>query len=182
MPRISSFFGIVISMYWNEGAQVITLRIGAIVLLARNRAPTPTTAAPRIRRHGRACRSALVDVAAVSERDHNDEQHVILDRVDHPVITYAYPPRRPSAQWPGSWRAWIFSQQRDHRSNAAGDGRIELTERPHGGRAQLDRVPGHSQPRSALACSQGMFGPSSVMAASNASASSASCSAATSRA
>lgn len=66
------------------------------------------SALPRIRHCGCGCgsfhasgvepyRSSFVDVSTVAECDHDDEQHVIFDRVDDAVVTDAHPPCRASA-------------------------------------------------------------------------------------
>ena len=52
---------------------------------------------------------SLVDIATVPKRDYDYEKHVIFDRVDDPIVAYAYPPCWTATQGPGSWRTGILS-------------------------------------------------------------------------
>lgn len=122
----------------------------------------------------------VVDVASVAERDHHHEEHVVLDRVEDAVVADADAETGPASKGTGSRRAGVLRQQRDSSLDAMPDRWVELAKGSRGRRAQLDTVPAQTHPRSALACSQGMFGPSSAIAASKAATSSASSSAATS--
>lgn len=94
--------------------------------------------------------SAVVDVASVPERHDDDKEDIVFDRVDDAVVANPDSQPRPSAQRPRSWGTGVLGQQSDGALNATSDGRVELLERPEGGRAKLDAV-GHVQPRSALA-------------------------------
>jgi hypothetical protein len=62
----------------------------------------------------------------VPERDYDYEKHVIVDRVDDPIVAYAYPPCWTATQGPGSWRAGILSKQRDRSLYSPGDLWIEF--------------------------------------------------------
>ncbi len=124
--------------------------------------------------------SALVDLAAVPERDNDHQEHVIGDGVDDAVVTDTYAEARSALQGAGGRGARVLRQESDHALHAVADRRVEVPERSNGGRPQLDAVVRHTQPRSALTCSQGMLAPSSAIAASNAVTSSESSSAAVS--
>ena len=80
----------------------------------------------------------------------------------------------PPFQGAGGRGARILRQEGNHTLHAATDCWVELAQRSDRRWAQLDAVFAHSQPRSAFACSQGMLGPSSAIATSNAATSSAS--------
>lgn len=122
--------------------------------------------------------SAVVDVAAVPERDDNDEEHVVLNGVDDAIVTD--PNAESWSAFQGSGGRWtrVLRQKCDRALDPATDRRVELAQRSYGRWSQLDPVFAHSQPRSAFTWSQGMFGPSSSIAASNATMSSASSAAA----
>lgn len=108
----------------------------------------------------------------MAEGDDDDEQNVILDAVDDPVVTDAHSQRGPALQRASGGGTWVLREERNCALDAATNRRIELPERTYRGGSQLDSVLAHSQPRSAFTCSQGMFGPSSLIAASNAATSS----------
>ncbi len=110
----------------------------------------------------------------MSEPHYDDQQHVVLDGVDDAVVpdpdTESRTPLQGSrARWPR-----ILGQQCDGAVDSSPNVGIELAERTGCGGTKLDAVGAHSQPRSALTCSHGMFGPSSAIAASKATTSSAS--------
>jgi len=71
-------------------------------------------------------RSPFVDIAAVLGRDYDDEQHVIVDRVDDAIVAYPYPPCGTATQRPGSRRTGILGQQRDRSLHSARDLSIEF--------------------------------------------------------
>lgn len=126
------------------------------------------------------CRSPFVDVSALPQGHHYHQENVIGDRVDDPVVTYSHPTARPPSQL--SRRRWsgILGQKRDCALDTGPDTWIELTQCPGSGRAHFNAVAAHTQPRSALTCSQGRLSPSSAIAASNAAMSSISSCASTS--
>lgn len=110
--------------------------------------------------------STFVDLSSVPQsRDHNKE-HVVLNGVDDAVVTDPDAPTRWALQRTGSRRSWILCEQRDRALDATADLGVELTKSPDCCRSEFDPVGGHTQPRSALTCSQGMLGPSSAIAAS----------------
>lgn len=116
--------------------------------------------------------SAVVDLASVPERHYDDQEHIVGDGVDDAVIPSAdskawSAPQSASRRW-----TWILCQQGDGALDARPDLRVELAQGPGGRRSKLDTVLGHAQPRSALTCSHGTFGPSSSIAASKAATSS----------
>jgi hypothetical protein len=126
----------------------------------------------------RAAASVSVDVATMSKRDRDDKQNVAVNRVDDPVVTDPNVRTWTALQRTGGRRTRIVCQQSDGTLEATTDGRVKLAYCPYSGRSQLDPVIAHVQPRSTLTSSQGMFGPSSAIAASKAATSSASSNAA----
>ena len=122
----------------------------------------------------------VVDVTAVSNRDDHDEENIICNRVNDAVITDPNAKAWATLESARSRRARVLRQQRNCTLQAMTDRRVELAQGANGRRTQLDPIVAQVQPRSTLTCSQGMFGPSSFIAASKAAASSASSKAATS--
>jgi len=125
--------------------------------------------------------SAVVNVAPVPERNDDHKQDLVSDRVDDAVVTDTNAKSGSAPHRSSGRRARIPRQECDCSLQTSTCRRVELAQRSEGGRPQFDPVRGHSQPRSAFACSQGMFAPSSAIAASNARASSASSNAAINR-
>ena len=125
----------------------------------------------------KAATSPVVDVTPMSQSHQDHQEHVVFDGVDDAVVADA--DAKPWSAPKGLCTRWarIGGEQGDGALDAAAGLRIELTQRPCGRRAKLKVVCTHSQPRSALTCSHGMFGPSSAIAASNAATSSLSSSA-----
>ena len=113
----------------------------------------------------------------MTQGDDNDQEDVVLDRVDHAVAA------RPDAECVAPLELldirWtrVFRQQGYGPLDPSSDLGIQLSQSSKRRRAQFDPVAAQSQPRSALASFQGMFGPSSAIAASNAATSSISSSA-----
>ncbi len=103
-----------------------------------------------------------------------------MDRVDDAIVADADAVGGPTSECPGSGRTRILGEEGDRPLDAGSDVRMELSECPERGWADLDPVAAHDQPSSAFTSSQGMFGPSSAIAASKAATSSASSAAATS--
>ena len=122
-------------------------------------------------------RSAFVDFSSVPKRHDHHEEDVVLHGVDDAVVTDPNPQTWAALQRPGRWRSWVLREQSNRALDAPADLGVELAKRPGCGRPELDAIRAHVQPRSALACSQGMFGPPSSMAASKAATSCASSSA-----
>ncbi len=116
----------------------------------------------------------VVDVASVPKADDDDQQHVVLDGVDDAVIAHADPESGTALKCTCARRARVLGEQRDRTLNPTADLGVELAQSAYGGWAKLDAIGAHSQPRSALTCAQGMFGPSSAIASSKAATSSAS--------
>ena len=115
------------------------------------------------------------------ERDDHDEKHIVLNGVDDAIVTRPNAESWSTLQGAGGRGTRVLRKQGDRALDPATNRRIELAQRSYGRWSQLDPVLAHSQPRSAFACSQGMFGPSSFIAASNAAMSSASSRAAVNR-
>jgi len=118
--------------------------------------------------------SVLVDVAAIAEGHDHNEQHIVSHGVDNSVVPDPDSVTRSTAKRPGRRRARVLGEQRDGALNARPSLSVQFLQRPRSRGAQLDRVGGHTQPRSALTCSQGMLAPSSAIEASKAAMSSAS--------
>ena len=116
----------------------------------------------------------LVHVAPMTQPHHDHHQYVVLDRVDDAVIADADTKARAAPEGPCTWRSRIVGEQGDRAVDATANLRVELAQVARRGRSKLDPISAHTQPRSALTCSQGMFGPSSAIAASKATMSSAS--------
>lgn len=87
----------------------------------------------------------------MADRDYDDEQHVVGDRIDDAIVADPHTKGRPAAQATRGRRTRVFREKGDRPLDALADLRIELVQRADGGRAQLDAVAAHSQPRSALA-------------------------------
>jgi len=108
-------------------------------------------------------------------KPHDDhQQHVILDRVDDPVIADPDTKTWPTLEGACTRRSRILGEHRDCALDPTANLRVELAQGAGCRRTKLDAIRAHCQPRSALTCSQGMFGPSSAIASSKAATSSAS--------
>lgn len=93
---------------------------------------------------------AVVDLAPVSDCYDENEQHVVVDLVDDPVVAGAYSPVAVSAdEFPGSARLGLGCQQFDRGLNAPLHGMLQLAQLSDGRNRNLDLV-GHVRPRSAL--------------------------------
>ena len=114
----------------------------------------------------------VIDIAAVAEAHDHDQHHIVVHGVADAVVADADAKTRPALQGSRARRARVLCQQGDRALNALSNLRIELAQGPGRCRAKLEAVFAHTQPRSALTCSQGMFGPSSAIAASKAATSS----------
>ena len=119
-----------------------------------------------------------VDVASMSEPNDDNQQDVVLNCVDDSIVAYPDTKAWPALEGPHTGGSRILCEQRDRALDATTILGIELAQRSGRRRTQLDAVVVHSQPRSALTCSHGILGPSSAIAASKATTSSASSSAA----
>ena len=116
----------------------------------------------------------VVNVASVSEPDDDDQQDVVLNGVEEAVVADSNSKTWSALYCARTGRARIFGKQSNRASDASTDRGVELAQGTDGTWAELDPISAHAQPRSALTCSQGMFGPSSAIAWSKAAASSAS--------
>ena len=94
-------------------------------------------------------RSAVVDVAAVSECDHRDDENVIVDGVDDAVIPDPNPETWAPLECFGPWRPWVLTEECDCPANAVAVLMADSPQRANCGRTQLDAV-AHFQPRSAF--------------------------------
>jgi len=100
-------------------------------------------------------------------KSHDDhQQHVVLDGVDDAIVADSNSKTRPALEGTCPRRARILREQSDCALDPPANLRIEFAQGTDGRRSKLDAVSAHSQPRSALTWSHGMFGPSSAIAAS----------------
>lgn len=60
------------------------------------------------------------------ERNHDDQQHVVGDGVDDPVVPYPDTEAWPPPKSAGGGRAWILGQQCDGALDAVSNRRIQL--------------------------------------------------------
>ena len=116
----------------------------------------------------------VVHVAPMSKPHDDHQQHLVLDCVDDSVIAYPDAKTGPALKRTCTWRTRFLGEQRDCTLNPPANLRVELAQSAECRRTELDAIRAHSQPRSALTCSHGMFGPSSAVAVSKAATSSAS--------
>lgn len=93
--------------------------------------------------------SAVVDVAAMAERDHCNNEDVVIDRVDDAVVTDANSEAGTPLEGFGGWRSWILTEERDCTTNAVAILVVNSLQCANCGRTQLNLV-GHAQPRSAF--------------------------------
>jgi len=107
----------------------------------------------------------------MTERDHCDNKDVVIDRVDDAVIPDANSESGAPLKCFGTWWPWILTEECDRAANAVTILMVNLLQRTNCGRTQFDLV-GHVQPRSAFTWAQGILGPSSAIASSNATTSS----------
>ena len=110
----------------------------------------------------------------MAERHDDHHEYVVGHGVDNAVVTHPDPETGSTLQsTSGRWTR-VVRQQCDGALKPVTNRRIELSEGSNSRGPHLDAVLAHIQPRSALTCSHGMFGPSSAIAASKAAMSSAS--------
>ena len=121
--------------------------------------------------------SPPIDLPTVAQRDHDDQEHVVGNGVDHPVVPDSNPELRPVPERSACRRSGIARQKGDRPLDTGVHLGIQFAKRSRRCRADFDAIAAHAQPRSAFTCSQKMLGPSSAMEASNASMPSASSSA-----
>ncbi len=103
------------------------------------------------------------------QSDEGDEEDVIVDCVDDPIVAHPYPKGISTAKCARRWGSGIAGEKRDHSTDAIVLRPIDLPECSKCRRSKLDSVWTYFQPRSACTWLQGMFGPSSANAASKAS-------------
>lgn len=83
------------------------------------------------------------------QRHDDDEQHVIVDRVDDPVIADPYAETRSPLEGFRAWRPWVLPQQRDGTADPVAIVTINSLQCANCGRSQFDSIR-HTQPRSTL--------------------------------
>lgn len=83
------------------------------------------------------------------ECDDCDNEEVVVNQVDDPVVPNANSQTGTSLEGFGAWWPWILTEERDRSANAVAILMINLLQRANFGRTQLDLV-GHTQPRSAF--------------------------------
>lgn len=97
-----------------------------------------------------------VGVAPVTKADDLDQELVVEDLIDDPVVADAHPIRASFAlQLYASWRAGIVSQQIQRSANSLLFAAWESAEPLRCPARDLDAVGTHSRPRSALTSSHG---------------------------
>lgn len=107
----------------------------------------------------------------MAKGEHRDFQNALVvrlsvNRIDDPIVTHPYP--KTGSVLEGNGRRWprVLRQHRYGATDAIADLGIEFAQRPERSGPELDPTGSHAQPRSTLTWSQGMLGPSSVIAAS----------------
>src|SRR5438309_2232534 len=103
-----------------------------------------------------------VDLAPVSHADHQDEQHLVLDLVQHPVVADPQPEVGLPVKCRHSWWSRVVGQGVDLVADALLVGPMDLPQVPLSGGQEGDCVAGLQSPRSALTFSQGMGSPPSA--------------------
>lgn len=93
--------------------------------------------------------SAFVDVAAMTERDHSDNEDVVVNHVKDAVVPYANSQAGTPLEGFGTWRPWILPEERDRSTDPVAMLMVNSFQRANCGRSQFDFV-GHAQPRSAF--------------------------------
>lgn len=94
-------------------------------------------------------RSAVVNVTTVSERDHGDDENIVVDGVDDAVVPYANSEPGSPLERLGPRRPRILAKKRDRPANAVTILMINTPQSANCSRAQLDLV-AHVQPKSAF--------------------------------
>lgn len=85
----------------------------------------------------------------MTERDHGDNEDVVIDGVDDAVVPDANSQTGSPVERLGTWRPWILAQERDRPTNAVAVLMVDVFQCANCGWTQLDLV-GHVQPRSAF--------------------------------
>lgn len=91
----------------------------------------------------------VVDVATVAERDHGDDEDIVVDGVDNAVVPYANSEPWSSLKRLGAWRPRILAKKRNRPANAVAILMINTLQSANCCRAQFDLV-AHVQPKSAF--------------------------------
>lgn len=86
----------------------------------------------------------------MTNRDHCNNQDVVVNRVDDAIVSYANSESRTPLEGIGPWWSWILPEERDCPTNAVAILMVNLFRRADCGGGQLDLL-GHTQPRSAFA-------------------------------
>ncbi len=112
--------------------------------------------------------SLFIYLAAMSKIDDHNEEHVVFDGVDNPVVSDPDPESWSTSQRPGCRWPWVGREEGNRSLDTGAGFRIQLAKCPRRGWPDLYAVGVQAQPSSALTSSQGMLGPSSAIAASKA--------------
>ncbi len=93
---------------------------------------------------------ALVNVAAMPDSDHEDEEDVVVHLVDDPIVAGAHSPIASAAdQLLGAARSWLVCQELNGRLDPSLSPGVQPAEPSGRGWGDLDAV-SHAKPRSAL--------------------------------
>lgn len=85
----------------------------------------------------------------MTERNHCDDEDVVVDRIDDAVVTDAHPEAGAPLERFSPWRPWILTQERDCPTYSVAILMIDSLQRANCSRTQLDLIT-HVQPRSAF--------------------------------
>lgn len=94
-------------------------------------------------------RSVVVDVATVAERDHGDDENIVVDGVDNAVVPYTNSEPGSPLKRLGPWRPRILAKKRNRPTNAVTVLMINTLQSANCSRAQFDLV-AQVQPKSAF--------------------------------
>jgi hypothetical protein len=81
-----------------------------------------------------------VNVTAVAEGDHYDQEYVVLDGVEDPIVADTHPVSGTASQRPGRWWPWVLGQEGYSAFDARSDFWIDLPQGPKRSRPDLDAV------------------------------------------
>jgi hypothetical protein len=79
--------------------------------------------------------SPFVDLTAMSERDHDDEQDIMVDGVEDAVVAHPDPEARSATERAGGGRTWILGQQGDRPLDPTSGRWVDLAQSAGRGRA-----------------------------------------------
>lgn len=80
----------------------------------------------------------FVDITAVTERDHRDNENVVIDRVNDAIVSNANTETGPPLECFGTRRPRLLTQECDRTTNAVAILMVDSLQRTSCGRTQLD--------------------------------------------